>query len=1008
MKVLQKNKILILPFFVASLLFVGSLEAQQNSFIRYTENEGLQSNITYYNYQDTKGYLWIATGSGVARYDGYAFKTYTTEDGMSDNEVFEIYEDSQNRIWFVTHNSAPSYYKDGIFYSAKNDSTLKKITTSGMGLKVVEDDDKNIWYLTTNELVKIAKEGNIKTYACDLIDGAKQYYFTMGYHHSKLILVDLAGIKILQNGKESRLHINGFAPPTSPCKSIMSNNTFYYTTRKALYSIDCNTLNEVAKDTLPLFPISIANGASNQALLIGTFQGLIEYRIPTKTLSAVCFKGEAISSSLIDSENGMWFSTLNNGIIYTTNRKSFLFENTSKTSFGNVTGLKQLSAQMTIIGYENYSFSIIKNNKIHDFHFDLEKGQGLIKKFELGPDSSIYISASPYLLIVDKDLTKVDIIPFAITNLKFRRNTAYITAGSSCLTIKDFKKQIVIDFQDPIKREENYQSGKAKKWSSIKSFGVCLDTDTSLYIYGSYGIKRFENENEKAFKFSAEPLFKESVYALKKSNSGWFWFISNKGACMFNKDTFYLLNTDNGLSSVFLNNIYFEPGNEAVWIATDNGLDKIEYTIGRDQKIQFSVRAYTISSGLLSNRVNDVFIKNDSLWISSPKGINIICKKDLETSNKNMALNLETIFIDGVAKNIGDATSIEIQSDQSLKITYVGISFRNPKNILYSYLLEGLTEEWNQSNSKELDFPKLPPGEYEFLLKGQDADGDSTGIKKLKIVVIPKYFETVWFRILILLFILILLAMLIFKIFKNQNIKHNKNKQILLLENQKLDAEKEKAIYEKELVLLEQKALRLHINPHFIFNSISAISGFYISGNYEAGKDYTSRFSKLLRLIMSTTENSTIALSTEIEILRNYFELTLLRFENKFDYYIDIDPELNPEHVFIPSMLIQPFIENSVIHGIGPLEAKGLIRVSFRKTNNSLTCTIDDNGVGRKKALELSKGRLHRPTGMIVTEERIKYFSHYQDQLEIIDKKDADGNPTGTCIIFKILFELKK
>lgn len=1002
---LKFRSVLLIYIFLLSIAFFNKLSAQQVSFIRFAEADGLPSNTTYYTIQDSFGYLWIATGSGVVRYDGYSFKTYTTEDGLSGNEVFQIFEDSQHRIWFVTYEGAPSYFKNGVFYSAQNDSTLKKIITTGMGLKVVEDDEKNIWYLTTYELVQISSSGIVKQFPCEERDGGRVTNFSVECDQSRIMTIDLIGIKVIENGKEHRINTKDFVPPGNPCKSILINHKVYYTNQKALCTIDCDNRYKFSLDSLPFFSISISKGSSNHNLFIGSYQGLFEYDVLMKNVQPSGFEDEAISSSLLDSENGLWLTTLSNGLYYVCNRKSFLFEGKTKKSLGNIGGLKSLSQNTIGIGLEDYSFTILKKNKSYDYHFELNKGQGLIKKFEIGPDSSIYIPASPYLFIVDKSLEKVDVVSSTITNIKFRKTTGYFIQGSRILVIKNFTKKTLIEIQDKKKLVELEKSKKVDVLSTTKSFGICLDSDSSCYTYGTFGIKYFVNEKEKEFPFK-NPVFSKIIFSLKQSETGWIWFFSETGVGLFNKDTFHLINTKDGLSSIFVTNIYLEPHSNTAWVTTENGLNKIDYEFTGNEKFEFSIKKYTMSNGLLSNKINEVFVKNDSIWIASTKGINIIHKKDLDISTIPQNVIIEEIHLDGLL-NIPVNNTVELNYGQNFKIKYVAISFNKANSIVYKYKLEGLSENWNTTNSRELEFPTLPPGEFIFYIQAEGLNGGASKMNRIKIIVKPNYYQTVVFKVFVVLFIILIAIFFVLRVLTKQKAEHLKNQKMLVLENEKIETERKEAVYEKELLLLEQKALRLHINPHFIFNSISAISGFYISGNYEAGKDYTSKFSKLLRLILSTTEKAMIRVSTEVEILKNYFDLTLLRFENKFEYNINIDPNIDIEKVYIPSMLIQPFVENSIIHGIAPLETKGRITVSFVKIGDSIVCTIDDNGIGREKSSEISNDRMHKPTGLIVTKERINYYSNFHDKLEIIDKKDDFGNSTGTTIVFKILFEIK-
>ncbi len=231
---------------------------------------------------------------------------------------------------------------------------------------------------------------------------------------------------------------------------------------------------------------------------------------------------------------------------------------------------------------------------------------------------------------------------------------------------------------------------------------------------------------------------------------------------------------------------------------------------------------------------------------------------------------------------------------------------------------------------------------------------------------------------------------------------------LLYLNRKKIIRAKEKAELEKNLVDLEQKALRLQMNPHFIFNALNSIQSFINENDSVSAKKYLAKFAKLMRLILENSAEPTISLQNEIDVLNNYLELTTLRFSNKFNFTFDIDSQIDTSAIEIPPMLLQPFVENAVLHGIAEKDDKGTINIGFKKKGNNIECTIEDNGIGRQKAME-HKQSSHKSTGMLVTEERLKIFSEKNNQeakFSIVDLVDKLGNACGTKVIVKIPFQL--
>ncbi|MBO9730792.1 MAG: tetratricopeptide repeat protein [Chitinophaga sp.] len=209
----------------------------------------------------------------------------------------------------------------------------------------------------------------------------------------------------------------------------------------------------------------------------------------------------------------------------------------------------------------------------------------------------------------------------------------------------------------------------------------------------------------------------------------------------------------------------------------------------------------------------------------------------------------------------------------------------------------------------------------------------------------------------------------------------------------------------KQTLQLELRSLRSQMNPHFIFNSLSSIHRYIWSNNQEEASDYLTKFSRLMRLILDNTQHTFVTLNKELESLRLYLDLESLRCNGIFDYSFNIDPDINDEEVLIPPMILQPYVENAIWHGLVHKlpEEKGLLTIDIVLKNRSLVCTITDNGIGRKKAMEIKdrKGRLHNSVGMKVTEGRIdliRKINNKDARVMVTDLEDEQGQGIGTKV----------
>ncbi len=219
----------------------------------------------------------------------------------------------------------------------------------------------------------------------------------------------------------------------------------------------------------------------------------------------------------------------------------------------------------------------------------------------------------------------------------------------------------------------------------------------------------------------------------------------------------------------------------------------------------------------------------------------------------------------------------------------------------------------------------------------------------------------------------------------------------------KRDKEELTTDFKKQLAQAETKALRSQMNPHFIFNSLNSINNLVTDQKHEIASDYLLKYSKLIRLILDNSRSELIPLDKELETLQLYIQLESIRFENHFAYVLNIAENVHTGSIMIPPMLLQPFIENAIWHGLMQKRTQGSITVDIRKeTEKFLYISITDDGIGREKAAEIkSKSATHQSHGLKVTSERIDLMNKLNStgaQVRIVDLKDEQGNALGTRV----------
>jgi LytS/YehU family sensor histidine kinase len=235
-------------------------------------------------------------------------------------------------------------------------------------------------------------------------------------------------------------------------------------------------------------------------------------------------------------------------------------------------------------------------------------------------------------------------------------------------------------------------------------------------------------------------------------------------------------------------------------------------------------------------------------------------------------------------------------------------------------------------------------------------------------------------------------------IYRNLSLKRKNDK----LENQRIQSELKLRATE-----LEMQALRAQMNPHFIFNCLSSINRFILKNETEAASDYLTKFSRLIRMVLSNSSRPFISLEDELDMLRLYLDMERLRFKDSFDYNITFTNSIDTNNVFVPPLLLQPFAENAIWHGLMHKEGQGNLEIALTTDKKILTCIITDNGIGRGKAaiLRSKSAEKQKSMGLKITTERLAILNNNTDEqtfINVEDITDDEGNEAGTRVILKI------
>jgi hypothetical protein len=344
-------------------------------------------------------------------------------------------------------------------------------------------------------------------------------------------------------------------------------------------------------------------------------------------------------------------------------------------------------------------------------------------------------------------------------------------------------------------------------------------------------------------------------------------------------------------------------------------------------------------------------------------------------------------------KYLPDLREVTLGSaDNDISFEYVALNFSHAGKNQYAYQLAGHDKDWVYCGTRrETMYTNLPPGTYTFRVKATNNDGvwNEKGAS-LRVIIPPPYYQTWWFRTLILL--ALSGVGYAFYRYRISQVRHE---------------EQLKASFDKQLAEVSMMALRAQMNPHFLFNSLNSINHFIIKNKAEEASEYLTKFSRLIRLILSNSKTPTVTLANELEALRLYIQMEQLRFQNRFEYKIEVEEDVETEYVEIPPLLVQPYVENAIWHGLLNKEGVGHLLLRVYQEDQFLYIIIQDDGVGRKKAQELKSrsATKNKSMGMQITSDRVAILNQLTEQdasVEITDMEDILGNATGTKVLLKI------
>lgn len=981
------RKILVLTLLLLSLT---GLFAQQPFSKNYQTNEGLSSNYIYSVLQDSKGYIWASSDVGVSRFDGQSFVHFNTSHGMPDNEVFGLYEDRAGRIWFSTLNGKVGFYYNGVIYNERNHELLKRCDLKGMVLRIFEQEDGRMVYCGVYKVL--------------LIDVEKQQIEERFTEEGMAVAWQNGPNEIGAGGRmfgliksEGYQTLSSLPSLTQTIQALVIGDTVLMSSNQSICFFDRKTgalrsrVLHLEIGNQYIFLKKIGN-----QLWTGTRNGAIVYEYPSLKKVKTYLEGRSVSSIMEDREGGLWFSSFEEGLFYVPDPNIVQYAIADGLLHKRILCLSRDPFGKLWIGLEGSAYAIFDGNTIRSkVIFQKNVTNKNIRNFRHLKDGTTLVIGKAGTLIIRNGRAKLLAQRATDLNVDYKGN---YWAGLNGLFEIDpvLATRKMLPANEPLDVPEVftlYGATTNSKFRGAKVEKIEFDEQNLIWVgmhSGLYVVDSARTER-KVLPHSIKDMDFDPVTQILRVLS------ESKGL--------YLIQHGQVIDSISIRNqfgevicrdlCHDEEGN--LWIGTASGLFRVH---GEPGKLQLT--NFWGVLGLGWDKINAVEVFENKVFLGKDDGLLAVPKSILFQSPPSPPALIKSVQINYKNQPLGPGNTLEMDYGQgSLIIEFEGLSFREPQYIRYRYRLAGLDTLWHETANEALEFATLRPGQYKFEVFTVNGAGESCKDPAIvQIQVRPPFWMQAWFYIL-LAFLLIGLIIGYIKW------RENRLREGYEIERTLMETGKEKAELQKKNADLKMLALRLQMNPHFIFNALNTIKGYYGQEKVVEANAFIGKFARLLRLNLDYSDEM-IPLDQEMELLKIYLQLSQIRYPEKIQFQIEVAPGINPMEIMIPSMLLQPFVENAVIHGVAPKKGIGEIRVSFELLEEEIVATVRDTGVGRAAAAKLKLRDPHKPLATQITLERLqlqrKPSSNESPALQIKDLFEK-GKPTGTEIILHIPYQ---
>ncbi len=935
---------------------IGTCLGQLPGYVHYDINNGLAGSTVYNIIQDKDGFLWMATNAGLCRYDGTRFVNYTLADGLSETEIIQVYADTKGRVWFAPFKNSIGYYYQGKIHTSENDSLLRNIHFKNVVLDISEDAHGNISLDGSTPLddhVQITPQGKI------------QY----GYRAVKPFCLPVFRHYHPTSNSNYQSHSTYYA-----LYGIYVDQTSHI---DSLYLFSCHTQKQY---TLPKKYLPVTLYVVNDTILyINSTNGVYEYNLSSGKLQGEYLKGLTVTCTFQDDEKNIWFGTLENGLYKKINPQIHTFSFHTNTGYdkgiycfqqlgGEVYAANETIWQVKKQG-RSTSLWVTPWSTTQQSNFSQAKLIYFVPK----TNGHVLCVGSTYIADIDRKTHQVcRSLSVAPKNVWEYNKDCWLIAGSGDVSV----------FNHTTWKTERIVWKKRATAVAARNDTIWVGTLRGLYMVCP---------SDTVYLGGLHKVLDKRIARICPAADGSVWVATyGYGLVQWkNGAVLYHFTQANGLSGNICTSLVLQK--DTVWVGTDHGVSRLTY-----QGSHYQIDVLNTHFGLGSDYIHAVFIHQGTSYIGTSVGMTVFpCQIAVPAYKPRLVFM--GVFSDNTPLTKQAQYVFTYPKIRNIRFEFSGISYSQAGAMQYAYKLDGLDSQWHTTRQPFVEYASLPGGKYVLHVVAYSGFDKASNRLKIPFQVLPPLWERGWFQLLLGLLGVGMCSGVIYLWFQYLRKKNLTESQIA-----------------SQLVELKHRALKAQMNPHFVFNSLNAIQQFIFSQDKERTNRYLSTLSRVIRQTLELTSRNSSTVQEEMNYLTNYLILEQMRFDGEFTYQIDFDQNSPCSQWHIPSMIIQPYVENSIRHGIRyKREAGGWVCVRVDGTDTDLCITVTDNGVGRQRAESYKSNQPieYQSRGTSLTQERMeilnqKYAPQHKARIEIQDLYAHTETCVGTQVTITLPLEI--